>query len=95
MRFISVRELRLRSAEIWRQLQLEKEMVITSNGKPVAILAGVEGEDAIEYLSTLRRARAMLAVNKIQEQSRRNGKEEISADEIEKEIQSVRQNRPR
>ncbi|MEW6171953.1 MAG: type II toxin-antitoxin system Phd/YefM family antitoxin [Bacillota bacterium] len=95
MRFISVRELRLRSAEIWRQLQLEKEMVITSNGKPVAILAGVEGEDVIEYLATLRRARAMLAVNKIQEQSRRNGKEEISADEIEKEIQAVRRNRPR
>ena len=39
MRFITVRELRSRSAEIWRRLADEPDMVITSNGKPVAILS--------------------------------------------------------
>jgi antitoxin (DNA-binding transcriptional repressor) of toxin-antitoxin stability system len=95
MKFISVRDLRLRSAEIWRQLQQEKEMVVTSNGRPVAILAGVEGEDVVEYLATLRRARAMLAVNKVQERARQTGKDKITAAEIDKEIRAVRRSRAR
>lgn len=95
MKFISVRDLRLRSAEVWRQLQQEKEMVVTSNGRPVAILAGVEGEDVVEYLVTLRRARAMLAVNKAQERARQTGKDRITAAEIDKEIRAVRRSRAR
>jgi len=95
MKFISVRDLRLRSAEVWRQLQQEKEMVVTSNGRPVAILAGVEGEDVVEYLTTLRRARAMLAVNKVQERARQTGKDRITAAEIDKEIRAVRRSRAR
>ena len=93
MRFISVRDLRLRSGEIWRQLQQEKEMVVTSNGRPVAILAGIEGEDLLEYLATLRRVRATLAVNKTQERARETGKNKITAAEIEKEIRAVRRSR--
>lgn len=95
MKFISVRDLRLGSAEIWRQLQQEKEMVVTSNGRPVAILAGVKGEDVVEYLATLRRARAMLAVNKVQEHTRQTGKDKITATEIDKEIRAVRRSRAR
>lgn len=95
MKFISVRDLRLRSAEIWRQLQQEKEMVVTSNGRPVAVLAGVEGEDVMEYLATLRRARAMLAVNKVQERARLTGKDRITAAEIDREIRAVRRSRAR
>ncbi|RPF49936.1 antitoxin Phd_YefM of type II toxin-antitoxin system [Thermodesulfitimonas autotrophica] len=95
MKFISVRNLRLRSGEIWRQLQQEKEMVITLNGRPVAILAGVEGEDVMEYLATLRRTRAMLSVNKIQERARQTGKDKITAAEIDKEIRAVRRSRTR
>ncbi len=95
MKFISVRNLRLRSGEIWRQLQQEKEMVITLNGRPVAILAGIEGEDVMEYLATLRRTRAMLSVNKIQERARQTGKDKITAAEIDKEIRAVRRSRAR
>ena len=36
MRFVSVRELRGKSAAIWKELAQEQEMVITSNGKPIA-----------------------------------------------------------
>ena len=41
MRFISVRDLRGKSAEVWRDLVEEREMVVTSNGRPIAILAAV------------------------------------------------------
>lgn len=93
MKFISVRDLRLRSGEVWRKLQEEKEAIITSNGKPIAILVGIEGEDVEEYLANIRRAQAMMAVNKLQEYARRTGKNRIEAAEIEEEIQAVRKNR--
>lgn len=95
MRFISVRDLRMRTGEIWEQLQKEGEMVITSNGKPVAVLSGIKEENLEEYLRVMRRIRAMLAVNKIQEESRQKGLDKISMDEIEAEIKTVRRNRER
>ncbi|MCK4641448.1 MAG: type II toxin-antitoxin system Phd/YefM family antitoxin, partial [Candidatus Marinimicrobia bacterium] len=41
MKFLSVKDLRAKSAEIWKQLPVEKEMVITNNGRPVAILSSI------------------------------------------------------
>jgi len=85
----------MRTGEIWEQLQKEGEMVITSNGKPVAVLSGIKEENLEEYLRVMRRIRAMLAVNKIQEESRQKGLDKISMDEIEAEIKTVRRNRER
>ena len=34
MKFLSVRDLRSQTAKIWKELPAEKEMVITSNGRP-------------------------------------------------------------
>jgi len=42
MKFVTVRDLRLKAAKVWKQLQKEKEMVITSNGKPIALLMKLE-----------------------------------------------------
>ena len=62
MRFVSVRDLRVKSGEIWRQLKSEGDLVITSNGKPVAVLSGVDDDHLEEYLGAIRRTRAALAV---------------------------------
>ena len=56
MRFVTVRELRSQSADVWRRLADEPEMVITSNGRPVAILSAVSSEGLEESLAALRRA---------------------------------------
>jgi len=67
VQFISVRDLRLKSGEIWRQLKEEGEMVVTSNGRPVAVLSSADEHDLGEYITALRRVRVVLAVNKMQE----------------------------
>jgi prevent-host-death family protein len=59
MRFISVRDLRNKSAEVWKDLPGEREMIITSNGRPVAILASVNESNLEESLSAFRQARAI------------------------------------
>ncbi len=38
MRFISVRDLSIKPKEVWQKVK-EEEMVITSNGKPIALLS--------------------------------------------------------
>ncbi|MGD0248311.1 MAG: type II toxin-antitoxin system Phd/YefM family antitoxin [Candidatus Limnocylindrales bacterium] len=93
MKFVSVRDLRGRSAEIWRELPQEREMVITSNGRPVAILAAV-GESSVEAsLAAFRRARAVDAVASMQRRSVARGKDKLAGADIESEIDASRRAR--
>jgi antitoxin (DNA-binding transcriptional repressor) of toxin-antitoxin stability system len=95
MRFVSVRDLRGKSAEVWRDLTDEREMVITSNGRPVAILAAVDEGNFEESLAAFRRARAVDAVALLQRRSAAAGTDKLAAEEIEAEIAAVRQQRSR
>jgi prevent-host-death family protein len=95
MKFITVRDLRGRSAEIWRQLAVEHELVITSNGKPIAILTSTS-EDAFEQsIREVRRARALRAVSELQQRSVENGRDGVTDEEIEVEIAETRAARRR
>jgi antitoxin (DNA-binding transcriptional repressor) of toxin-antitoxin stability system len=93
MKFLSVRDLRGKSAQIWKELPEEREMVVTSNGRPVAILAAITEANLEESLSAFRRARAVEAVVSLQRKSVKKGTDGISWDEINAEIQSVREKR--
>ena len=95
MKFLTVRELRGNCAKIWKSLPEEMEMVVTSNGKPVAILSSVAESNLEESLSSIRRARAMQAVFSIQEKSARLELNKITPDEIDSEIAEVRRRRRR
>ena len=90
MRFVSVRELRGKSAAIWKELAQEQEMVITSNGKPIALLAATSEELLEELLAALRSTRALAAVNAMQQASIKAGTDRLSAADIEAEIKAVR-----
>ena len=90
MRFVSVRELRGKSAAIWKELAQEQEMVITSNGKPIALLAATSEELLEELLAALRSTRALAAVNAMQQTSIKAGTDRLSAAGIDDEIKAVR-----
>ena len=93
MKFIGVREFRNKSSALWKQLNKEKELIVTSNGKPVAILSAVSEENLEENLNAIRQARAIRTVASIQKQSVEKGMDRISAEEIEQEIAAVRRER--
>jgi hypothetical protein len=71
----------------------QKEMVITSNGRPIAILSSINENNLEQVLSAFRRARATNAVSSIQYDSVRQGTDKITMDEIEDEIKAVRSKR--
>jgi prevent-host-death family protein len=93
MRFVSVRELRGNSAEIWRELARERELIITSHGKPIAILSAVSEETLEESLAAFRRARAIAAVDAMQLASIEACTSPMSMKEINSEIAEVRRRR--
>ncbi len=90
MKFITVRDLRTIPAQIWKQLPVEQEMVVTSNGRPIALLTPM-GEDNLEdSLKAIRRARAAVAVDRMQQESMKSGRNMLPAEDIDNEIQKVR-----
>jgi len=95
MKFLSVRDLKTKSAQVWKDLPDQKDMVITSNGRPIAILSSINENNLEQVLSAFRQARAIEAVTSIQYESVRKGTDKISLEEINNEIKSVRSKRKR
>lgn len=91
MKFITMRELRNQTTQVIEELDGETG-VITSNGKPVGILLGVDG-DFEDTLTVLSQARASAAASGLRENARSSGAERLSAEEIDREIREVRKGR--
>jgi len=90
MQFVTVRDFRGHSKRVWKSLKADKELIITSNGKPLALLSDLGDRDIEEELEVLRRSRAILALKSVQRESAKRGLDKISLDEINKEIEAVR-----
>jgi len=95
MKFLSVRDLKTKSSQVWKELSDQKDMVITSNGRPIAILSSITEDNLEQVLSAFRQARAIEAVTSIQYESVREGTDKITREEIDNEIKSVRSKRKR
>ena len=93
MNFVSVRELRSRSAAVWQALDEERHLVVTSNGKPIALLSATSPETFDETLAALRQAEALRAIESMQQSAREAGADRLSLGEINAEIAAVRQRR--
>jgi len=94
MKFLSIKELRTQSTQIWQRLPEEKEMVITNNGRPVAILSALAGGNVEETLAAIRRARVSEALTTLQSESVKRGVDRLSPADIQLEIEAVRGQRP-
>lgn len=93
MEFISVRDLRSRSAAVWDALAEEQDLVVTSNGKPVAVLSAASASTLDATLNALRQARAQLAVVEMQRRAREAGLDRWSLEQVNAEIQAARRER--
>ena len=93
MKFLSVRDLKTKSSKIWKDLPEQKEMVVTSNGRPIALLSSINENNLEQVLTAFRRARATNALTSIQYDSIQKGTDMISMDEINAEIGVIRSKR--
>jgi hypothetical protein len=93
MEFISVRDFRTSPKSAWKKLENRNKAVITNNGKPIALMLGVDDSSLEETLATIQQAEAMRLINKIQIQSVKNGTDKMTMEEIDAEIAAVRSER--
>lgn len=90
MDYVTVREFRTRPAEIWQRLEAERELVITRNGKPFAVLAFTESNRVEESLRAIRRARFEQALRAQHLRARAAGMDRMTLKEINAEIAAAR-----
>ncbi len=93
MDFVSVRDLRTRTAAVWDALNREKDLVVTSNGKPIAVLTATNASTLEASLAALRQARAQLAVAKMQQRALDTGADRLTLEDVNTEIEAVRHQR--
>jgi prevent-host-death family protein len=92
MKFVSTRELRNRPGYV-RDLARKDDLVLTANGKPVAILLGVEEDELEETARAIRQAKAQLALSRLRKQAARRGADRMSPSAIGAEIRAIRSKR--
>jgi len=93
VKFVSSREIRVNPKPIFDFLEKDREVIVTSRGKPVALLLGVTGDDLEETVRLVRRARAQVAVSRIRKAASQAGLDGMSQAEIGEEIAAARSER--
>ena len=93
MDYVTVRELREKSGDIWQRVESGEEFVVTRNGKPFALLVHTEPSAVDETLRALRLQAFSRAWKALSEQAQASGASEMSDEEIQAEIDAVRKER--
>ena len=93
MDYVTVRELREKSGEIWQRVEAGEEFVVTRNGKPFALLVHTEPQAVEQRLRALRAAHMGLVVQRLQAEVQANGVGTLTDMEIQAEIDAVRRRR--
>ena len=89
MKYIATRDLRSNPSAVWETLDEGSEVIVTVNGKPKAIM--IKADEDLEFLiKAISRAKAELAVERMRLQSLKIGLDNLSEEEIEREIAESR-----
>jgi antitoxin (DNA-binding transcriptional repressor) of toxin-antitoxin stability system len=92
MKFVSTRDLRNRPGYV-RKLAQKEDLVLTANGKPIAMLLGVEEDELEDTAQAIRQARAQLALSRMRKKAASIGTDKMSLAEINAEIRAARAKR--
>jgi len=89
---ISVTDLKKKPAKHWRSTK-KQQVVVTSEGEPLAVLLPVDAKTLEPTLSTLRSVRALQARAALQKAAAENGTDKLTMADIDAEIAAVRRAR--
>ena len=68
MSYMQVKDLK-KSRELWQRLERDRELVITCDGQPRAIMIGIEPDELEAALPEIRRALFSTAVGRVRERA--------------------------
>jgi hypothetical protein len=92
MKFIPARDLRIRPGAVWKKLSKDN-VVVTSKGKPVALMSRITADTLESEIEALERTQALMALDRMQRAAVKSGRDRMTDAEIEAEIRAVRRAR--
>ena len=93
MKFVSLRDFRTKTAAIRRALKEQREIVLTANGRPIAVVTDVNEDNFEESLEALRRSRARAALARIRADAKARGLDNLTMEQIDAIIAEARRER--
>ncbi len=93
MRIVTVRDLRTQTRRMGEWLSGGEAVVVTSNGKPIAVLSPVTEDTVESEITALRQVRAVRALSALQQRAHTLGLDKLSEEDIDAEISEVRKER--
>jgi antitoxin (DNA-binding transcriptional repressor) of toxin-antitoxin stability system len=93
MKFIAAREMRTHYQDVLRQLKGNEDIILTSKGKPVALLSELNESNFEERLARRRGEHAIEAIRQANAHARKAGTDKLTDEEIQAEIDAVRRER--
>jgi antitoxin (DNA-binding transcriptional repressor) of toxin-antitoxin stability system len=93
MKFITIRDLRSDTARLRRDLQADREIVVTANGRPFAVMTRVGPDTVEDEILAIRRARARAALSRIRARAKADGLDRLTMDQIDAIIAGARRER--
>jgi antitoxin (DNA-binding transcriptional repressor) of toxin-antitoxin stability system len=93
MKFMTIRDLRSNTAAIRKNLAREREIVLTANGKPFAVVTPVNSDSVEEEIVAMRRVRAQAAISRIRAKARRDNLDGLTTAKIDALIAKARRER--
>jgi prevent-host-death family protein len=92
---ISINDLKKQPAGQWLKSVDNDDLIVTSDGQPVAVLLPINAKSLEPTLSALRSVRAVQAQIALQQAADANGTSSLSMEDIDAEIKDARQTRLR
>jgi antitoxin (DNA-binding transcriptional repressor) of toxin-antitoxin stability system len=93
MNLIAIKDLK-QPRRLKERLQAEKELLLTSDGRPVAVLVNVDATtDPEAMIQAIRDSRSRLALSRVREAARRSGTAHMDMEQIDREIAAARKAR--
>jgi antitoxin (DNA-binding transcriptional repressor) of toxin-antitoxin stability system len=91
MEFVTVRDFRSGTANLWDKLARDGKMVVTNNGRPTALMINILNQDFEAVLDSIKQAEFVRTVNDMRSVAAAHGY--MTDDEINVEIQTARAER--
>ncbi len=90
MKMISTHELK-RTRQLGEDLRREQDLLVTNNGRPMALMVGLDpDEDPEAALEAIREARSRQALSRVRQAARKSGASDYELDDINQLIAEVR-----
>ena len=93
MKFVAIRELRSKTASIRQDLAQAREIVLTANGRPFAVMTPVSPDTVEEEIQAIRRARTRAAIDALRAAAKTAGADSLTMEDIDAEIAAARRAR--